>query len=368
VLDNIRNTIQLYNHDGKFVRDINLEQTWGREPNYLSGISAYGDGFVIHDFQGSPPYVVTDKNGRIKSTFTPHLESGRLLDESYSSVAPDGTIWSTDGDAIFRLKANGVTDRVLGLSPESNQLTKIAGSAVDSRGRIYVVDGRTAKIHVFDLTGATQGVCIPDADDFRGQLFDTSISVSDSGEISLCLDDVGSAGRFVRFSASGKRLGSMNLNLNTKHWYYQPGTKKGLALTYDKVVLLDSNGAVIREITRRPDGDWLSHPARACFAPDGAFAVLDSGTVNVYQVDGAPVRSIFLPSLVGRFPRLAFNGDRIVVSGEGNLVFYDGGGALIQASKLELGDNYFQPHIIAGGQELLIVHNDGTALHRFAMP
>src|SRR5690606_23750222 len=115
-------------------------------------------------------------------------------------------------------------------------------------------ESRNAKVHIFDSSGARVGVCVPTSEDFGRELFDTSISVGDSGEILLGVDDFGSSGRFVKFSSSGERIGYLKLDLDTDFVQYQPTTKLRMALTYDSAVFLDSNGTVIREISRRPSG------------------------------------------------------------------------------------------------------------------
>ena len=368
VIDNIQNTLQIFNRSGKFIRNINLEEKWGREPNYLSGIAATEDGFLIHDFNGKPPYVLTKVDGSVEGDFTMKLASGRLLDESRYSIAPNRRIWATDSEALFRINDAGVVDRILGNAPDDKGLAKIAGSTVDQAGRLYVVDGRSAKILSFDSNGAQTGEYAPKVEDFRGALFDTSIAVSNSGSIMLYVGGPVSLGRFVEFDSSGKQISSIKLQLSTDKLYYQPGTNKMLAITYETAVLLGTDGAVIQEITRRPDDKWLVRPTRACFAPDGSFAVLDSNSVSIYRADCKPVLTIALPQIVGGYPRLAFSGDRVVLSGEGNVLFYNSEGELIQASELNLPDKHFQPHIIVDGKELLIVPSKGTTLHRFEMP
>lgn len=368
VLDNIRNTIQLFSRKGEYIREISLKAKWQRKPNYLTGIRAVKDGFVIRDFNGSPPYVVTDPDGISKRSFNLTLESGRRLDESFFTIAPDGSMWASDGDAIIRLTSDGVADRVLGISPESEQLSKIAGSTVDETGRIYLVESRNANVHIFDSSGSRVRVCVPKPEDFGTELYDTSISVSDSGEILLCVDDIGGSGQFIKFSSSGERIGYIKLDLDTDFAQYQPATKLRMALTYDSAVFLDSKGKVIREISRRPSGDWLTRPSKACFARNGWVSILDSHTINIYMADGTPIRTIGLPSILGRFPKLAFTSNRVVVSGKGYVVVYDLAGSLIKAAKLSSTDEHFQPHIVANGQELLIVPSMGTKLHRLELP
>ena len=367
VIDNIRNVIQIFDRDGSFVRSVDLEKAWGRKPTYLTGIVAIPDGFLIRDFDGSPPYTIVDNEGQIQRGFHLSLDNGRRFIAADVAVAPDGSIWASDGEAIVRFDQQGTADRTLGVSPDANQLGKIAASTVDADGRIFLVDSRSAAVHIFDAQGRWQSVIRPNPDDLRSELFDSSLSVSDSGEIRLGVS-FDSAGRFIQFSPTGERVRKIQLGVDSKWLLYQPGTDRSLGLTHEAAVLLDANLDVVKEIVRRPDGNWLNRPSRACFAPDGSFAVLDAGAVSLYDREGEPMRTIRLSSLVGRFPRLAYNGERIVLIGDDFVMIYDAGGKLLQASRFDSSGTAGEPHIVSERSEWILVPYNGTQLTRFALP
>ncbi|MCE5267171.1 MAG: hypothetical protein LLG00_04740, partial [Planctomycetaceae bacterium] len=78
VLDVIRHTVQLFDASGKFVRRIDLEKAWKREPNHPSHIAADRQGnFAICDFNAQFPLVQTDSNGQIQHQCTVKFANGR---------------------------------------------------------------------------------------------------------------------------------------------------------------------------------------------------------------------------------------------------------------------------------------------------
>ena len=368
VVDNIKNTIQLFDRQGDFLRYIELERTWGREPNYLSSLRSTSNGFVVYDFEGSPPYVRTDSNGMATGGFEPRFADGRLVDEHYFSVAPDGRIWVTDGDAICRLDAEGNVDRVVGEPPEPNSLSRIAASTIDGRGNIYAVDERTNAIHVFDSRGRSTHVCVMDPSEFRRAQYSPWLSVDDDGIVILSIDDLTPNGRFARFDASGRTLPPLKFDRSVDKVGFQPGTDLVVALNSRGAMLLDPRGDVLRNIQRRPDGNWLIYPDGLCFSAEGTFAVVDDGAVGIYSETGEPQNTISLPSKVGLAPRIAFDGNHLIVSGGGWMHCYAADGQLTSTSQLDLKDKYAQPHIMPHVRELVFVTRDDAMLHRFAMP
>ena len=68
VLDVIRNTVQLFSAKGEFIRVWKLQEIWGRVPSYPTDTAADTNGGVlIKDFQGKPPVVRMDANGKVIS-------------------------------------------------------------------------------------------------------------------------------------------------------------------------------------------------------------------------------------------------------------------------------------------------------------
>ena len=78
VLDNIRHTVQLFDTKGAFLRSIDLNKTWKREPSYPTHIVEDSKGgFAVYDFNAEFPLVRMDAKGQIQSQFAPKFSDGR---------------------------------------------------------------------------------------------------------------------------------------------------------------------------------------------------------------------------------------------------------------------------------------------------
>ena len=182
----------------------------------------------------------------------PRLKDGRRIDLRDAQVAPDGVLWVSDGHAIYRLLDSGLTGRVLGEAPNALTFDKAAAVTIDRKGLIYAADGRTGALHVFAPDGRWLRVCVPDSGDVKSQLYAPNLTVSDSGDAYLGLDILGSR-RFLHFAPDGKRVGIDESKLDeiAEKWFAQPGTSRRWVLGYQRVLLVDEKGAVVRTITRR---------------------------------------------------------------------------------------------------------------------
>jgi len=223
VLDNVRNTIEFFSNKGNFRKALDIEKLWGREPSYLSEITAdQRGGIIVQDFQGSSPLVRMDVSGKILSQFTPRHPNGRIIDViGGCKVSPLGRIWVSDGECLIRLRDDGVADLVLGMGPSEDKLGKIAALTVDQQGRLYAVDERTGAVHVYDHRGTRLRVCKPDVTDFKGKLVQAHVAAAADGSVYLASDSGPDAARFIHFAPDGQRLGVKQSGLDDVHerWY-----------------------------------------------------------------------------------------------------------------------------------------------------
>ena len=80
VIDTIRHSVQLFGNDGKYLCTVDLTKAFGKEPNYPSGIGADRDGgFIVLDFNGTPPIWRLRPDGQVLSKFDPKFPDGRKL-------------------------------------------------------------------------------------------------------------------------------------------------------------------------------------------------------------------------------------------------------------------------------------------------
>ncbi len=309
----------------------------------------------------------------------PRLKDGGAFSLSDVRVAPDGALWVSDGHALYRLTESGVVDRVLGEAPDPQRLDDAETVTVDYQGRIYAVAGRTGAVHVFAPEGQWLRVCVPATGDVPGELSFPCVTVAESGDVYLGLDMFGSH-RYLHFSLEGKRVGIESTKLDDviETWYAQPGTGRRWVVGYEKVYLIDGTGAVVRTVMRRADGFWLAHPDTASVAADGSIAVLSGaggthqdGTVAVslYSPPGEAIRTFKLPpSDDWSYPRIAYDGRRVVVAGDKAIVLFDASGnALGRINPPPDPGARWTPFLAPDGRGLLLFDGRKT-LHRFELP
>lgn len=371
VLDNIRGFIQFFAADGKHLRTVEVAKAWRRNPSYLTTLAADRDGgLLVSDFEGTPPLVRMAADGRVRAGIQPSYPDGHKLGIRDAQVAPDGSVWVTDGYALLRLGESGAADRVLGDGPDNRRLGRIAAVTIDFQGRIYAAAARTGAVHVFERDGRWLRVCSPAPADVPEGLSRPQLTVSTAGDVYEGLDTTGD-GPYIHFSPEGKRLGIESLKLNDvkEVWYCQPGTGRRWVIGYEKMFLADSAGKVVRTITRRPDRHWLDKPGDAAVAPDGSIAVESGGAVSLYRADGEPIRTFALPSsMPSRFPRLAFNGERVVVVADKSVFVFDAfGKALGQFSPPKGQDESWTPFLRNRHRDLLLF-NGKNVIYQFKLP
>ncbi len=332
VLDKIKDRIQFYDSNGRFSRTVDLEKAWGKEPKYPTDIAAdAGGGMIVCDFNGSPPISRMRADGSVIAKFHPKFSDGRTFN-MFAGVkaAPNGRLWSCDGESLLALNERGVVDRVLGQEPDAGQLGKIVALTVDHQGQIYAVSRRTGAIHVFDRSGRPLHVCQPLPTDFASNLPPTGITVAGDGGVYVG-DDMGfterKAGTYLHFDATGNRVGFETLGLDkfSEEWHFKPGSQERWVTASAELYLVGADAEVIRTIRRRPDRNWLEDLDCLGVAPDGSVAVvampdnwyLDKDgdpTINLYTSHGEPIRTFAVPTGDRWISGVAFNGEYVVAS------------------------------------------------------
>lgn len=375
VLGKIRDVIQCYDRDGKYLRTVDLKASWGREPRYLVGLTTEVEGgFVVHDFRGDPPFVRMKADGTVRQLLRPRHPNGRIVDAATGlQVAPDGRIWACDQQALFRLDEQGVVDLTLGRNPQPDELVKIAGIAADRRGRLHVVDERTGAIHIYDADGKKLRICRPDAGDFAENVSWPHLAVADDGSVSL---QVGNSDKpaVLQFDPAGHRVGFKALKIEeSQKWYAQPGTKNMLVTVYHFAGLIDSNEGVLKNIDRKADRRWLDYISGVAFASDGSFAILSEklgslGTdsaITLFSAEGNPTQTFPLPK--GMASLLGYNGTHFVLRRDKTIEIYDQHAKPVQAFPTPVG--YEWGFVLSReGRELWCLDYSSRTVQRFAMP
>ena len=117
-------------------------------------------------------------------------------------------------------------------------------------------------------------------------------------------------------------------------------------------------------------------PAQVFVAPDGSFAILAEhheesippapSSVNLYDADGEPIRTIALPQL--HLSRISYDGQSIVVTHNDGMLLYSAIGKQIgffRPTQFSKDKPYLYPHLI---QEELVLSdgNNRSELHRYS--
>lgn len=376
ILGNVLNTVKVFNREGHVQREFDLAESWKREPNYASSIATDRDGgFIVEDFDGKFRFIRMKSDGSVHAEFTPKYEDGRVVNTSDGvQAAPDGRLWACDGNCLVRLTEQGIVDHVVGKAPQPTELNGIASLTVDRKGQIYAVDDRTGSIHVFDRTGKIRHVCQALPTDFQNAVFQPAMAMNDQEEVYLGLGDGQSFDEderhFSHFSATGQRL--ENVKLPANRCYFQPGTGHVVAIRMHEILLIDPSGQVLQTIRRSPNGNWLNYLDQVAVGADGSIAILNQGAMHLYQSNGDPIRTIALPQALGHFPSLAYDGTRAVISGECGLLLVDNAGKSVRSCRpaewKDTANEFGEPFLVAGGQELLLYSHGTPILHRYELP
>lgn len=386
VLDLIRKTIQIFDRKGQYLKVHKLQAAPDRRVSYPSAICAHGsEGFVIKDYIGKPLVIYVNADGTVRNDLVPRYPDGQTISPLVTvRVAPDGHVWTCDGDAFQRLSNDGIADRVLGLAPSPDRLDKIAGITIARDGMIYAVARRTGAVHILDAQGNWLRTCKPEPTDFKGEVFLPTLTVDDEGYVYLHSDNRARGRGYLRFSPEGKRVdfGEPPAEVSQLKWYSQPGTGRIWGLGRREVQLLDGSFQIIRTITKQPDGDWLVNLDDAAVAPNGAIAVVArdglpspdcSITVNLYNAEGDPVCTVPIPKQMGEIPRVAYDGTRLVVAGDDGLLCLRPGS--VAAQRLIFGDvagegEFWYPYILAERKELVLfdANHQKPLLKRYEFP
>ena len=369
-------SVYRFDQNGRHLGTLDLAKSWGREPNNPTGIEAdKAGGFIISDFEGSPPVVRMNADGSVRTAFQPRNPDGRATGTKVKG-APDGRLWTCDGHALLRLDEAGVVDRVLSDPPDPAQLERISALEVDPTGRIYAADWRTGAVHVFDPRGQFLRTCVPSPTDFERPLPGQPLAVSEDGHVYLGRGDLGNdrVGQYVHFLPDGTRQGIETLALDNikQDWYLQPRTGNRWVVTYENIFLVDRAGALLKTVDRCPDRKWLDHPGEASVAPDGSLAVVARSAVNLYGPTGDPIRTIPIPTqFKGSHAPIAYNGKWVAIWEKSGVILFDCSSQQWQQFSLRSGvvSVRFGCHLALApnGRELLLFYG-GTTIVRYELP
>ena len=325
VLENVVNQIKRFDRNGLPLGRTELKTAWDREPNYVAGIEADATGGVIvYDFQGSPEFVHMRADGSVSESYTPVMADGRRFRAIGNvQLGAAGRRWTSDGNALMQLAADGKVTQVIGTTPDGSALEQIVAMHITRAGRIHAVDERSGAVHVFDANGEREHTCRPAVDDYDEDLSLPSITVSDAGDIYVERSAAGSRPQYLHYSADCVRIGIETVGVDriSETWLAQPGSDRRWIVGMDTLFLVDADGKLRAEQTRDAQGAWLVDPEIPAAAADGSL-VLYSGrrqgddSINAkpapsfvfFAADARPLRQIRAPATVSTWSPLSYDG------------------------------------------------------------
>ena len=152
----------------------------------------------------------------------------------------------------------------------------------------------------------------------------------------------------------------------------QLGGDTFVAERFHDVLLVDQGGKVRRTIRRKPNGNWLDILSQVALGTDGSIAILSDLSVDLYESNGDPIRTIPLPEVIGRFPRFTYDGNHLVIAAECGMLLLDktgnGIGMLTTAQWEDPKNEYWTPFLIDDSRELLLFDGGASRVYRYKMP
>lgn len=375
VLDTVRHIIQFFDTKGAFLRSIDLEETWKREPNYPTHVVEDSQGgLAVYDFDAPSPLVRMDAKGQIKSQCAPKFADGRPVSGGELRRAPDGRIWTTDGDVLLRLSDDGTVDRILGEEATEQDIHSASFATVGPDDRIYVGDRRTNAVHVFSGDGQRVGVCIPDPKDLTETSSVDCVAASPDGNVFVSLDREDQA--YLRFDKNLKRAGWARVDLDSvsQEWCFQPTGPLCWIRGYEDVFLVKGLYDVVRKISRRPDRQWLEEPSSIGVAADGSAAVVATSrsgevSINTYGPTGDPRATYVGPRAWSEFGHVAYDGQTAYFQDHNEVYIIGPHNQCVGSFRLpfDRGRNWWPgPFVAAGGKQLWFVDCQRLMLHKYA--
>jgi hypothetical protein len=385
--------IHFLNRDGEHLDTFDLAAAFeGARPSLRGRVVADANGGCIFGvWRNHPPVVVrVSANGALRNRFSARHADGKTFDTlPVVRVDPRGRLWTSDGASFMRLTDDGVVDLLLGETPTPTQLVGIAAFTADRQGRLHAVAEGAGAVHIFDSTGRLLHICQPAQEDFDRSVIYAFVAATDDGEVFVQRPYKPDSQRdeYVRFSATGERIGVSSFDpwLNTRIdsgpvWLFQPGTGHRCGFRREEILIVDDNGTVIRRIERRPNGKWIPNMSLSLsLAPDGSLAVLvpdyqdnqRAYAVDLYTAEGDPVCTVGLPRPADRFSGLAYDGRRVVVAGNREVVIVDlDADHTSRWSLTEPGvaAGPWRAYMIEEGRELLLFDRHSQRIHRYELP
>jgi hypothetical protein len=315
VLDEHPGELRVLDRAGKRLNTVDLAGHWPSNHFGVLGMTwDRQDGVILEGLGGESMQISLD--GTLKRRFTPEFPDGRRFQlVGGVQLAPDGSLWTSDGEALLKLDTRGVVRQILGNAPATAALGEVALIRVDRTGRIHAMDRRTGAVHRFARDGSRLGACAPPAS--RVDSDSMSLTLDLHGELHVGLNDE----EWIRFDPECTAFSRLPAADSEPRWLPQPGYPNRWILGTEEVALIAPDGTTLGKVERSTDGKWLSTLGAAATAPDGTIAVVsgpspaldfdpetDPPMVTLIATDGRAIRSWPAPAGRKLWTNIAYDG------------------------------------------------------------
>ena len=202
VLDRWTPGLRLFEPGGAYRSSVDLGEIWCAREDPLGRVAAHPDGGFI--LWGRSRVVRLASGGTVTDDIEMRFPDGVPLSVYAVRVAPDGTIWTCDGNSLYRLDERGVVDRDLLTPVEPACLGEPCGVRMDAEGSIYAMDRCTRSVHVFDASGRRKHVCVLATEDAPHDSRLATFCVSADGEVFIHSKE---PSQYAHFDGDGRPLG-----------------------------------------------------------------------------------------------------------------------------------------------------------------
>ena len=388
LLDNTRESLQVFGPDGDFRRLIDLAPALGG--GYFTELLLLPDAsWLVGEFHsemgksGSNPggfveWHRLDADRQLLESFTLRLETGAPANARSLRVDRHGRLWTTDGESLSVSDDTHVLRRQLGLPPAADVIEEPSHVDFDGRVRIAVVDRRSHAIHLFAPSGERERVLRTEPADLEGDYIFPEVFAAPDGRV-FVRESTGHLDRHLEFSAQGERVGWVELGGDRVAFAPDGTCWAAKGFVYEPCSLSRYGAAPDPGVTvlRRPNADfYVSIHALSC-GSNGAVSVLSSSPQGPLSIDrfspsGEALSSVDLSDApAGHWTRLSESGEWLLVSSSSReaILVSAGNGTAALVNVEEGAERRSCAFALSpDGAELWYATCEPLALHRYALP
>ena len=264
--------------DRNVLESWDLTEVLGRDAGYLNGVLSDGKVGVL--FRSGDAFQRVDAFGTHTGSFVPKRADGSRdpIMDHLLCTAPDGRVWTSDRQRVYRLDDVGVADLVLGPEPKDDVLAEVSSGAIDVLGRALLQDAATRSVFVFDADGRRVGLCrLEPAERPEG---------------------------YQRSPFGGEPDGTVWVAIRGGKAYFDPSGQRHERSREEQRE--DANRGSRDEVRTRPDGQWLAKVIERAFLADGRQVLLEApaekgapAALHFYEASGAPLETVAIPTGAG---------------------------------------------------------------------